>query len=83
VTNSYGYDALNRLTNVIDQRLSAPTNATGYGFDGVGNLQWVSYPTTGTALTNLYEYNARNGLTNLQGKSPLPLFHGGDEEEGP
>jgi len=41
VTNSYQYDALKRLTNVIDKRLG--TNIT-YGFDGVGNLQTVSYP---------------------------------------
>jgi len=61
VTNSYQYDALNRLTNVIDGRLD-PTNNTTYAFDAAGNLQRLRY---GNDVTNLYSYDLRNRLTNL------------------
>ncbi|MBE7500043.1 MAG: hypothetical protein HS113_06970 [Verrucomicrobiales bacterium] len=63
VTNKYQYDALSRLTNVVDLRLSTGKKNTGYGFDAVGNLQWVKYNPNG--LTNLYRYDALNRLTNL------------------
>jgi len=57
VTNVYQYDALNRLTNVI-----GPTSSLSqYGYDGVGNLQWLRY---GNGVTNLYQYDSLNRLTN-------------------
>jgi RHS repeat-associated protein len=58
------YDALNRVTNVIDNRLTGTKN-TGYAFDGVGNLQSLSYP---NGLTNLWQYDPLNRLTNLTWK---------------
>jgi len=60
----YQYDVLNRLTNVIDNRLTGNKN-TGYMFDGVGNLQSVSYP---NGITNLWQHDALNRLTNLTWK---------------
>jgi RHS repeat-associated protein len=65
VSNTYQYDALNRITNVVDYRLSTSRSNTTYAFDGVGNLQVVTYPGTGTVLTNLCQYDSRNRLTNL------------------
>jgi len=62
---TYQYDALNRLTNVLDARLTGTTN-TAYGFDGVGNLQRMQYP---NSVTNLYQYDSLNRLTNLVWKT--------------
>lgn len=61
---AYEYDALNRLTNAVDARLSGTQN-TGYGFDAVGNLQSYVYP---NAVTNFYQYNSLNRLTNVTAK---------------
>ncbi len=62
VSVTYGYDALNRLTNVLDRF----TNSTLYGFDAVGNLQTMQLPNT---VTNTYVYDSLNRLTNLTAKS--------------
>jgi len=43
--------------------LATTSKNTGYGFDAVGNLQWVKYNPNG--VTNLYQYDALNRLTNL------------------
>ncbi|EEF63316.1 RHS repeat-associated core domain-containing protein [Pedosphaera parvula] len=59
---SYGYDILNRLTNVVDRF----TNSTVYNFDVVGNLQTVQLP---NKVTNSYTYDTLNRLTNLTAKS--------------
>lgn len=58
---TYQYDALNRLTNVVDGRLVGTEN-TAYGFDAVGNLQKIQYP---NGATNFYQYDSLNRLTNL------------------
>jgi len=58
VNLAYGYDALNRITNV----LSHGQLAASYTFDAVGNLQSLHY---GNGVTNLYQYDALNRLTNL------------------
>ena len=58
---TYEYDALNRLTNAIDNRLTGTKNTT-YSFDGVGNLTGLKYP---NGITNQWQYDARNRLTNL------------------
>ncbi len=55
---AYGYDALNRLTNV----LSHSQMAANYAYDAVGNLQGMRY---GNGETNLYQYDVLNRLTNL------------------
>jgi YD repeat-containing protein len=60
---AYQYDALNRLTDVIDNRLTSGNKNTAYGFDGVGNLQAINYRPNG--VTNLYRYDALNRLTNM------------------
>jgi RHS repeat-associated protein len=60
VSVSYQYDALNRLADVIDHRLTG-SNMTSYGFDGAGNLTRLRYP---NGVTNQWQYDARNRLTN-------------------
>ena len=52
------------MTNAIDNRLSGTKN-TSYAFDGVGNLQSLKYP---NGLTNLWQYDSLNRLTNLTWK---------------
>jgi len=61
---SYQYDPLNRVTNVIDARLTG-SQSTGYSFDPVGNLRGYFCP---NGVTNLYEYDSLNRLTNLTWK---------------
>jgi RHS repeat-associated protein len=58
---AYQYDALNRLTNVLDSRLPG-SQITAYAFDGVGNLASLRYP---NGVTNQYRYDSLNRLTNL------------------
>jgi len=60
-TNEYQYDRLNRVTNVVDQRLTATRN-TAYQYDAVGNLATLKYP---NGITNLWQYDARHRLTNV------------------
>ena len=62
VSVTYGYDALNRLTNAVDRF----TNSTIYGFDAVGNIQTAQLP---NYVTNTYAYDSLNRLTNLVAKS--------------
>ena len=59
---TYNYDALNRLTNVVDRF----TNSTTYDFDSVGNLRTVALP---NKITNSYSFDALNRLTNLTASS--------------
>lgn len=62
VNLAYTYDPLGRITNV----LANGTEAAGYGYDAVGNLQAMYY---GNSVTNLYQYDSRNRLTNELWKS--------------
>jgi RHS repeat-associated protein len=62
VSVQYGYDALNRLSFVTDDRLPAGANTTTYTYDANGNLSGYAYPNgVGTA----YTYNSLNRLTDL------------------
>ena len=61
VNLAYGYDPLNRLTNV----LSRGQLAASYQYDTVGNLQGMRY---GNGVTNFYQYDSLNRLTNLTWK---------------
>jgi RHS repeat-associated protein len=58
---TYQYDALNRLTNAVDARLSGTQN-TACRFDAVGNLQSYAYP---NGVTNHYQYDSLNRVTNV------------------
>jgi RHS repeat-associated protein len=62
VSIAYQYDALNRITNVIDNRLSGLGTVT-YAFDSVGNQISLSYPNGAKAT---YQYDSLSHLTNLQ-----------------
>jgi len=64
VNIAYEYDALNRLTNAVDNRLTGTKN-TGYTFDRIGNLATLKYP---NGVTNLWQYDSLNRLTNLTWK---------------
>ena len=55
---NYYYDALNRLTNVVDRF----SNTARYSYDAVGNLQKYWYQNN---VTNTYAYDALNRLTNI------------------
>lgn len=58
----YAYDRLNRITNV----LAGGSLGASYGFDLNGNVQCIRY---GNGLTNLYQYDVLNRLTNSVWKS--------------
>jgi RHS repeat-associated protein len=55
----YGFDPLNRLTNVLD---TVSGTLAAYSYDNVGNLQVTHY---GNGVTNVYQYDSLNRLTNL------------------
>jgi YD repeat-containing protein len=57
----YAYDNLGRLQTVTDNKLASP-NATTYAYDGVGNLDYYTYP---NGLKHDYTYDERNRLTRL------------------
>lgn len=63
VSMSYAYDALGRLTNAVDNRLSSGSKNTAFGYDAAGNLAWLNYVPLG--VTNAYVYDTQNRLTNL------------------
>lgn len=63
----YGYDALNRLETVVDNRLGT----TAYTYDAVGNLASDLRP---NGVRSTYSYNRTNRLTSLSiGKSTTTL----------
>ena len=59
VAVAYRYDALNRLSQVVENG----SETTGYGYDDVGNLTSFHTP---NGVTHAYGYNALNRLTSLQ-----------------
>ncbi|HVU83752.1 MAG TPA: RHS repeat-associated core domain-containing protein, partial [Puia sp.] len=61
---TYQYDALNRLSKVIDQHRSQALTTT-YGYDPIGNLNSVTKP-NGEAVT--YQYDTLNRLTDMTAK---------------
>lgn len=64
VSLSYGYDELNRLSEVVDPH----TGRTSYTYDNVGNLRGYTLP---NLVNTFYEYNAFNRLTNVNVSSVL------------
>jgi RHS repeat-associated protein len=59
ISLAYQYDALNRLTNTIDNFTSGNTTNV---FDAAGNLLTVKYP---NGITNQYAYDSLNRLTKM------------------
>jgi RHS repeat-associated protein len=59
ISSDFGYDGLNRLTSVTDNRNGKTTT---YGFDPVGNLRAT---TLGNGVTTSYAYDEQNRLRNL------------------
>ncbi len=71
---TYQYDALNRLSKVIDQHRSQALTTT-YGYDPIGNLNSVTKP-NGEAVT--YQYDILNRLTDMTAKvgtNPIANYH--------
>ena len=59
---SYQFDALNRLTNVLDASLGTAVTNTAYTYDTVGNLHQMQFP---NGMSNAYQYDSLNRLTSL------------------
>ena len=57
---NYGYDAVNRLASVLDNRLSATTTNT---FDDANNLATIVYP---NGVVHSYTVDAKDHVTGLQ-----------------
>jgi len=72
VDNSYGYDALNRLQSVNDNRQPFALSLTSYTYDDVGNLDTVDY---GNGVRHAYTYDVLNRLTNLVVETPNVGVH--------
>jgi RHS repeat-associated protein len=61
VSVGYTYDDLNRLSTVVDNRLTG-NNTTTYTYDNASNVATVKYP---NGLTSTFTYDAVNRLTEL------------------
>jgi YD repeat-containing protein len=59
VSVDYTYDDLNRLSTVVDNRLSG-SRTTTYSYDNASNVATVVYP---NGLTSTFTYDAMNRLT--------------------
>ncbi|HWB32942.1 MAG TPA: RHS repeat-associated core domain-containing protein [Acidobacteriaceae bacterium] len=59
---SYTWDALNRLSTVVDNRLPIGSNTTTYTYDAASNLVTVTYP---NGLQSTLSYDAVNRMTGL------------------
>jgi len=71
VSVSYGYDTLNRLSGVTDNRLS---NQTTYAYDNVNNLASFTYPNGVTHAFSLDIYDRPTVLTVTKGASVLASY---------
>ncbi|HEY2170226.1 MAG TPA: RHS repeat-associated core domain-containing protein, partial [Candidatus Angelobacter sp.] len=70
---AYSYDADNRLSSVIDNRLlahGAPSGVTSYSYDPAGNLLSYNYP---NAVQTSQVYDALNRITQLSSVKGAPL----------
>ena len=61
VSVAYTYDGQNRLSTVVDNRLSGQ-NTTSYAYDNASNVATVKYP---NGLTSTFTYDTLNRLTEL------------------
>ena len=61
VNVSYTYDGLNRLSTVVDNRLSS-SNTTSYTYDNASNVVTVAYP---NGVTSTITYDELNRITEL------------------
>jgi len=61
VSVAYTYDDLNRLSTVVDNRLTG-NNTTTYSYDNASNVATVKYP---NGLTSTFTYDTLNRLTEL------------------
>jgi len=63
-TTGYSYDVQDRLTNKVVSWTGGPTLSLNYRFDANGNLTNLWSSSSG-GVTNLYQFNALNQLTNV------------------
>jgi len=64
VSVGYTYDDLNRLSTVVDNRLSA-NNTTTYSYDAASNVRQAVYPNSPNNAPSTYTYDTLNRLTAL------------------
>ena len=57
---TYGYDSLNRLASVVDNRLPTAQNTTAYTYDPVSNLATATYP---NGIQHTFTYDSLNRLS--------------------
>src|SRR6266508_4404068 len=62
ITVTYGYDELNRLSTVIDNRLTVGANTTTYGYDPDSDLQTTTLP---NGVLTSATFNTLDRLTRL------------------
>lgn len=63
-TETYTYDALDRVT-----RVDKPEGAVEYTYDAAGNVETITTDVAGVRRTTTYEWDARNRLVAVDGSS--------------
>ncbi len=74
---SYGYDARDRLTNEVVTWTGGPTVTLKYRYDANGNVTNLWSSST-SGVTNVYQYDALNRLTNVLAGGGLGASYGYD-----
>jgi RHS repeat-associated protein len=76
---AYTYDDLNRLSTVVDNRLSG-NNTTTYTYDPASNLATATYP---NGVQSAMTYDALNRITGLAASSSAAEVSGYSYQRGP
>jgi YD repeat-containing protein len=63
LTTVYAYDALDRLTSMIEGHGTGLARQTTYAYDVEGNLRQVTTPNQPARVTTEYSYDAHDRLT--------------------
>jgi len=77
VSVNYSYDALNRLSTVVDNNLPAGQNTTTYTYDPASNLATATYP---NGLQATYAYDQLNRLS--QASTAIASYQYGRDANG-
>ena len=75
---AYSYDDLNRLSTVVDNRLSG-NNTTTYAYDPASNLSTATYP---NGVQSVMTYDALNRITGLAASSSTAEVSGYTYQRG-
>jgi RHS repeat-associated protein len=79
-TTSYAYDNRDRLVAKTNYLTGGPTLALNYGFDANGNLTnlWSANSIGASGVTNFYQFDALNRLTNVVANGSSAAGYGFD-----